>query len=305
MICIPVFISCHTPNKNRISTERMAVSQSDTSSAPAGLLPIATDTSPATSSIKDSDAIELIKEFYHIYATTDAHTLNGLEKYVTKNVIDKDYRVALETEGGLAIRSQEYTPNDLKTLKVDPLGKNWYLVHYIQGTETDGFEYRIPMRVTTINGECKIDYITPSWLGEQYGDSLVCDHPKYPAIDNSGTLAFIRSFYSLYTLNYCSMPANLSERLSHLRANYLTPSAIAEYKSEEQEWNADEHPGYDLLIAGFDFEYSWYSSLRITRLSEYSFRVTIHKFGQESLLSITLVRHGDGYQISNIKRVRA
>lgn len=50
----------------------------------------------------------------------------------------------------------------------------------------------IPLRVAKINKRYMIDYITPEWNGDLYGDSLLCDNPVMPSINASEPLSLLK-----------------------------------------------------------------------------------------------------------------
>jgi hypothetical protein len=102
-------------------------------------------------------------------------------------------------------------------------------------------------------------------------------------------------------MKYSAMPDDLSEQLARLRSEHLTEKALSEFDTERR---TSEYPGYDRLLGGWDFDYSWYSSIRIIPIDKLSFQINYIKYGILQSLSITLTKQGDRYQIDNVRRLQ-
>lgn len=119
-------------------------------------------------------------------------------------------------------------------------------------------------------------------------------------IDTGSALSFLGSFYDAYLTAYCAMPRDLDERLAALREEWLTPRARELFRGAEAENRLDGTPGYDALVAGFDFDCLWLPELRITPLPDNRYRVTypvgetIHRIG------IMVTRENGKYLIDDI-----
>lgn len=289
VLCVILFFSCGNQKKN-VSAES-ADNQGDT----VWINMVPSDT------IVEKDAINLIKEFYKVcLAEHPSKSLESVNIKLTKGLIEKLNRVGTATDCDPIIRAQDVSDDTLETLTVKHLNDNWYMVSYTWGKGGE-FEstQNIPLRVTKIDGQYMIDYITPIWNDSLYGDSLLCDNPVIPAINTSEPLSFLKTFYDAYTLKYCSMPEGLASQLASLRTEYLTPNALKQFEAEEKEYLKDGEQGYDLLILDFDFDNLWRPLLKITSINEDTYQVNLSK---NKILRIKVVKQGQEYRIDSITK---
>ena len=68
-------------------------------------------------------------------------------------------------------RAQDVSQYGMDSLSVSSLGDGWYMVRYKWSEGSDYTE--IPLKASCNDGEFRITYITPLWLGTQYGDHLL------------------------------------------------------------------------------------------------------------------------------------
>lgn len=249
-------------------------------------------------SLQEREATNAILNFYKAYTTnhTPAYEDALMTKYLTKEMIGKVARVGASTGADPIIRAQDISDDMVKSLSVNYLGDNWYMVNY-KGDK----QVNIPVRVALIDGRYMIDYITPPWNNSLYGDNLLCEHPVYPVIAHSNPLSFLKTFYETYTLKYAAMSADLSDQLASLRAEYLSPSALAQFKAASDEQKLDGLHGYDLLVDDFDFDNLWRSSLKVIPLEGDTYQMSYNKWKTiQPKITIKLVKQGEKYIIDSI-----
>lgn len=243
-----------------------------------------------------------IREFYAAYLTDflqDGSRREALcREFLTPELVAKLERVGNATGADPVIRAQDTTPDALRTLTVSELPDDWYMVSY--RTREGGTPIEIPLKAQLVDGSCKITYITPVWHGTRSGDELLACSVTATPIDTGSALSFLGSFYDAYLTAYCAMPRDLDERLAALREEWLTPRARELFRGAEAENRLDGTPGYDALVAGFDFDCLWLPELRITPLPDNRYRVTypvgetIHRIG------IMVTRENGKYLIDDI-----
>lgn len=246
---------------------------------------------------------ERIREFYAAYLTDflqDGSRREALcREFLTPELIARMERVGKATGGDPVIRAQDTAPDAVRTLSITELSGDWYMVAY--RTREGGTPVEIPLKAREVDGACKIVYITPAWHGTRYGDELLrCPDTAAP-IETGSTLSFLRSFYDAYLTAYCAMPRDLDARLAALREEWLTPHARERFRRAEAENRLDGAPGYDALVAGFDFDCLWLPELRITPLRDNCYRVTYRVGETIHRIGITVTRENDNYHIDDIQ----
>ena len=215
-----------------------------------------------------TEAMLMLYEFYRAYLSNEsdrAEMYKLHEVFMTKAMQDKIMRMSWNANTNAVIRAQDIPEDSCESLRIEPLGNDWYMVNitYSRGTLYER-KAEIPVKVVQDNGEYKIGYITPEYLEQAYGDSLLCQTSKLPTVDRSEPVAFIESFYDLYITKYGSLLPDLQAELAALRNEYLTPRAQQQFDRAEEYNRGDGFPEYDLLIAAFDIEYIRHSSIRAT-----------------------------------------
>lgn len=80
-----------------------------------------------------------------------------------------------ETDVDPILRAQDVNTYGIESLTVSPLDADgWYMVKYFWDSHSDYIE--IPLKASCSNNNLKVTYITPLWLGTQYGDHLLPSH---------------------------------------------------------------------------------------------------------------------------------
>lgn len=248
--------------------------------------------------------IKTLKSFYVSYSTNylqeqDNNSL--MRAHLTDGLIAKIERMKLAIQADPIIRAQDFSEEAIKTLQVKHLDKNWYMVSYSWTTNNDEWT-NIPVRVNKINGHYMIDYITPEWNGSMYGDSLLWGYSKHQSVDASSPMSLLKTFYAAYTMEYCNMPADLTQQLDALRTKYCTKKALAQFNAAIDSDDMNYAPGYDLVIDYFDFDPQWIHSIAYTQLNKDTYQMHYTKW-QNAVTTITLkiIKQGQEYKIDEIQ----
>lgn len=119
-----------------------------------------------------------IRDFYVTYMST----LNeGADRYVTDSILDTHITEGVreqlgeyveKTDADPILRAQDVCDYGIQSLQVAALPeKGWYMVSY--KWDKNGDYIKIPLKVCDCGHDFQIVYITPEWLGEEYGDRLL------------------------------------------------------------------------------------------------------------------------------------
>ena len=252
------------------------------------------------------ETVHMITDFYMAYTThvlSDISSNDSLmKKYLTKRLIEKVGRMRTAIGADPIIRAQDFREDMVETLKFNHLYNNWYMVRYTCRGSKDTSYTNIPLRVTLNDGRYMIDYITPDWNGSLYGDSLLYDHPMPQSIDASAPLSLLKTFYSAYTMEYCSMSENLMFRLTELREKYLTTNASYQFEAAANEYKQDGSMGYDLLIDYFDFDRLWLPSVKFTQLDKDIYQMCYTRGETLCTIELKVIKQDKEYRIGSIIR---
>ena len=256
--------------------------------------------------INTQEAINMIKDFYITYTSNALNISNEsfIKKNLTKGLIEKIKRVGTATNVDPIIRAQDFSEDAIETISVSHLDGNWFMVEYTwpRDWNVEDEIYHIPVRVTQIGNDYMIDYITPIWNRVLYGDSLLIGNQEPKLIDASQPLPLLKTFYSAYTMMYCSMPEGLIDKLSDLRAKHLTSNALWQFDNNtsknQHEW--DGWMNYDLLIDHFDFDYLWASSMKFTQLKENTYLVSYISNASLHEIILKVIKQDKEYRIDSI-----
>ena len=258
-------------------------------------------------SVPEQEATLVVEGFYRSYTDNYLHgtQLKGeeiMKKYLTKRLIEKIDRMVSATGVNPIIRAQDFNETAFETLKVKPLGDNWYMVNYRWYENDDSSNTNIPLKVTLVDGRYMIDYITPIWSGSLSGDTLLCENLPLHPIEDTSPRAMLESFYEAYISLYSSMPEGLLSQLEALRVAHLTPNAQKQFnQASVNMYELDRVRNYDLLIDYFDFDCLWIPSMTYTPLSENTFQVSYVKWGNlVSTIIIEIIEFDGEYKIDSI-----
>lgn len=257
----------------------------------------------AVHSVSRGACPERIREFYAAYLTDFLQNGSRYEalrrEFLTPELVARMERVGNATGGDPIIRAQDTSPDALGSLTVTELPGDWYMVSY--RTREGGTPVEIPLKAQLVDGSCKITYITPIWHGTRYRDELLACPGTAAQIDTGSALSFLRSFYEAYLAAYCAMPRDLDDRLAALREQWLSPHARELFRSAEAEARLDGTPGYDALVAGFDFDCLWFPELQITPLPDNRYRVTYPVGETIHRIEVMVTGENDNYHIDDIQ----
>ena len=178
---------------------------------------------------------------------------------LTPEMHEKVHRLVAATDVDPILRQQDTRAGLEKTFRARQLKGDWYEVSLGEPAEL----IRIPLHLKQVRGRYVIDFITPLWRGEEYGDHLMANPlASSTSIDNSSEEAFILSFYRRYLSAYLSMSRDMGAILSQLREQYCTLETIGLHR-ERMESGDLEDGYYDVLIDHVDFDPAWVSSLQV------------------------------------------
>lgn len=259
------------------------------------------------STICSSACLDEVKTFYKSYminVLNDNSNNEALyEKYLTEGLAAKIQRMINGSGGDPIIRSQDVSADAIKTLAVRAIEGDWYMVSYLWNEKDSTTLTEIPLKAKSIDGKCKIVYITPVENGVQYGDKILsCEFMSASKIDETSGKSFIESFYKVYLASYCAMSKDTDAKLSSLRLSYLSPTALQQFKKAESENQEDGLYGYDLLINNFDFDCMWCKSLRFLELSNGNYQITYQAGVKVHKINIKIEYQDGRYLISSILR---
>lgn len=258
------------------------------------------------STICSSACLDEVKTFYTSYIM---NVLNGnsnnealCKKYLTEGLAAKIQRMINTSGVDPIIRSQDVNADAIKTLAVRTIVSDWYMVSYLWNEKDSTTLTEIPLKAQSIDGKCKIVYITPVENGVQYGDEMLscCENMSASKIDETSGKSFIESFYKVYLAFYCAMSKDTDAKLSSLRLSNLSPTALQQFKKAESENQEDGLYGYDLLINNFYFDCMWFNSLKFVQLSNDNYQITYQAGVKIYKINIKIEYENGKYLINNI-----
>lgn len=256
--------------------------------------------------ICSSACLDEVKTFYTSYMM---NVLNGnsnnealCKKYLTEGLAAKIQRMTNTSGVDPIIRSQDVNADAIKTLAVRTIVSDWYMVSYLWNEKDSTTLTEIPLKAQSIDGKCKIVYITPVENGVQYGDEMLscCENMSASKIDETSGKSFIESFYKVYLAFYCAMSKDTDAKLSSLRLSNLSPTALQQFKKAESENQEDGLYGYDLLINNFYFDCMWCNSLKFVQLSNDNYQITYQAGVKIYKINIKIEYENGKYLINNI-----
>lgn len=214
---------------------------------------------------KASPPIAFLQRFYTAYIRSVDRMLEQDQRdsiiatALSPEMQEKTHRLVAATGIDPILRQQDTRSGLEKTFRARQLKGDWYEVSLGGAKEL----VRIPLHVKQVSGRYIIDFITPLWRGEEYGDHLMANPlASSTSIDNSSEEAFILSFYRRYLSAYLSMSRDMGAILSQLREQYCTLETIGLHR-ERMESGDLEDGYYDVLIDHVDFDPAWVPSLQV------------------------------------------
>ena len=225
---------------------------------------------------------------------------------LTPEMHEKAHRLVAATDVDPILRQQDTRAGLEKTFRARQLKGDWYEVSLGEPAEL----IRIPLHLKQVRGRYIIDFITPLWRGEEYGDHLMANPlASSTTIDNSSEAAFILSFYRRYLSAYLSMSRDMGAILSQLREQYCTLETIGLHR-ERMESGDLEDGYYDVLIDNVDFDPAWVSSLLVRPRQgggyEVSYTELIESEPIQHVIPVRAVKEdGRGYRLHVLREDKA
>lgn len=253
-----------------------------------------------------SACLDDVKTFYRGYMmnflTVDSNNDSLCKKFLTEGLIAKTKRMSNATGVNPIIRSQDVNEDAIKTLAVRRVADDWYMVSYLWNEKDSTTLTEIPLKAQSIDGKCKIVYITPIENGSQWGDEMLsgCECMNEAKTNETSGQSFIESFYKIYLSTYCAISKDINTQLSSLRLSNLSPAALQQFKQAESEHQEDGFYGYDLLINNFDFDCMWYKSLKFTQISDDNYQITYQAGATIHKINIKIKYQNGKYLINSI-----
>ena len=214
---------------------------------------------------RKANPIAFLQRFYTAYIRSIDRMLEDDQRdsiiatALTPEMQEKTHRLVAATGVDPILRQQDTRSGLEKTFRARQLKGDWYEVSLGGAKEL----VRIPLHVKQVSGRYIIDFITPLWRGEEYGDHLMANPlASSTSIDNSSEEAFILSFYQRYLSTYLSLSRDMASLLSQLREQYCTQETIGLHR-ERMEAGDIEDGYYDVLIDYVDFDPAWVPSLQV------------------------------------------
>lgn len=116
-----------------------------------------------------------IKDFYVRYMQNIENNpdlnVSLMETHMSPELISKLAEYTVQTDADAIIRAQDVCGYCISSLTIEHLENEWYMVRYRWDADSEYIE--IPLKACSCDSSLKIVYITPSWLGSQYGDNLL------------------------------------------------------------------------------------------------------------------------------------
>lgn len=183
-----------------------------------------------------SACLDEVQTFYRSYMmnflNVDSNNDSLCKKFLTEELTAKTKRMSNATGVNPIIRSQDVNEDAIKTLAVRRVADDWYMVSYLWNEKDSTTLTEIPLKAQSIDGKCKIVYITPIENGSQWGDKMLsgCECMNEAKTNETSGQSFIESFYKIYLSTYCAISKDINTQLSSLRLSNLSPAALQQFK---------------------------------------------------------------------------
>lgn len=252
---------------------------------------------------------EQIRHFYDCYMecfeTGDRKMESDLlGKFLTREMLEKRARLTATTDSDPLLRAQDVPEHARQSLTCRHLEGDWFEVAYrtFDWDEQDTVSIRIPVRATNDeNGDVRINYITPYWGGDSYGDYLF-DISTQKVTDRLDACTFVDTFFKAYAYSYATMSPTLEQDLDQLRKRYCTPFLQGKYSALKQQFQRDGE-GIDPLIDCADFDVLWYPSVRTYMIDSLTFRIAYETgvMGWNKNIKVRVTREKKRFRLSDIE----
>lgn len=223
-----------------------------------------------------NDKIDHLLKFYQeaVKDTSNSSPLNAVDSiFMTTAMQAKAIRMWNSYHFKPLFRTTDINPSKiLNTLQIIESSNNWFFASFHNNKEK---EIIVPIHMNESN---KVDFITPSYLGNDNCDCLLeSSAPTYSIVnDTEEATKFLQSFYYIYARTYCTMQdsTTFGVNIRLLRELHLTPQAVYDFTNIQKAGAAKGWPGYDAVIDEYDFDTS---SLKYIDVNAYDKRNAIYK----------------------------
>ncbi len=248
--------------------------------------------------------IEQIKQIYVRYMKAmedgDDEMREALvQQFLTKEMQAKMGRLVNATGVNPLLRTQDVSTFGRQSLRCRHLEDDWYMVSYLWD-EMDSVGIHIPLKIVKdANGQPRIGYVTPEYVGEGYGNQIF-DISAVDVKDDKDAYTFVETFFKAYVYPYVKMVPSLEQDLVRLRQTFFAADMQMKYATMQQLFLEDASP-IDPLIGCADFDAFWYSSLKVESIGSNLFTVRYNT--GDGIISVKLVvtRMNGKYRICDLK----
>lgn len=243
-----------------------------------------------------------LENFYKAYMQNmltghDSANVELCEQYMQLSLMQKMQRVSEVIDCDAIIHSQDVNECAIKTLSVEDIGNDWYLVVYFWKESDVKTKISIPVKLTRVDNREFIDYITPPWYDYSV-DSPLCGINN--SVDDNDGYLFVVTFYKQYLDTYCNLSENIDIKLRHQRTQYFTNQANEQYEQMKHKSFGDGLLYYDPLIDNSDFDFIWLYTLNIQQIDKYEYDVSYIGYGVPHRIRISLKKVKNSFMIDSI-----
>lgn len=130
----------------------------------------------------DQEAEQMLNSFYSQYITNlienkDEANCALKQRYFLPEAIDQAEDMIVQSGADGILRAQDVNESMQTSLRVAPLGNQWFMVSYLWNEKSDS-KVQIPVKVSNETGKFLVKYIVPEEKGTEYGDQLLSEKLK-------------------------------------------------------------------------------------------------------------------------------
>ncbi len=219
--------------------------------------------------------------------------------YMTKNMHSRELRISC-MHCNPFLRTMDYADIDPASIEVKHLEDKWYIASY----KWNGLEKQvnIPIRVTSeYRKRAYIDYVTPVWGGESYGDSIL--KVEQPHIKMTSKKEFVTSFFKRYAWLFINMSDTWEYQQRALRKLFLTENMQKEHDDTRKNVAGSIDEYFDPIIGEGYFDTFFYRNISVKQLSDNEFSVVYGCDFIERELKYTVSGEDGNYKITKIEQI--
>ncbi len=219
--------------------------------------------------------------------------------YMTKNMHSRELRISC-MHCNPFLRTMDYADIDSASIEVKHLDGKWYMASY----KWNGKErlVNIPIRVTLEQRKrAYIDYVTPIWGGESYGDSILT--AEEPHIKMTDKKEFVTTFFKRYTWLFINMSETWEDQQQALRKQFLTEDMQKEYDDTREAVAGSIDEYFDPIVGGGYFDTFFYRNISVKQLSDKEFSIAYGCGFIEHERKYTVSGEEGNYKITKIEQI--